>query len=370
MAINYIVGIPGSGKTYFAVYKIWQSFIYYPKNSKKKDDIKKYEFCYTNINQFKYDTCDKIKSLDFDELKFNLEILYNLYKSVDGKDDKLLIEKAKELNLNDCMFAIDECHNFLNDKENEVLKWWLTYHRHIGHEIYLITQDLSLVATGYKSIAEFFFRAVPASRRLFSKKFKYFQYTSYKMYDKDLISNTGIHIPFKDEVFNLYYSGSASNQKSYVKIYLYLFLFFILLSAFTLYIFVEFVLSDDSKQEIKNDVNITTHYPSITNKKNNFNQNINSSENIYFYIIRCYKDDCFLDNDTNKFTLKQFYYIIQNNEFVYQETTREYKNQFKFILGSKKPIFDNYIFHKGIKNETDFSNSNSNFSSSFKPSLF
>lgn len=56
--ISYIVGNPGSGKTYYAVFKIYQLFLFKSKNtflSKfiKPKKQKTYDYCYTNINESK-----------------------------------------------------------------------------------------------------------------------------------------------------------------------------------------------------------------------------------------------------------------------------------------------------------------------------
>ncbi|MEH1010565.1 hypothetical protein QM027_06870 [Campylobacter concisus] len=76
--ITYLVGNPGSGKTYYAVFMIYKLFLYEPKKTfltkfvkpKEKPD---YSFCYTNINEFKFELSDKFKKFDFDEFSFRLE---------------------------------------------------------------------------------------------------------------------------------------------------------------------------------------------------------------------------------------------------------------------------------------------------------
>ena len=56
MAISYLTGIPKSGKTYLAVYKIWENFVKEPKKSifSKESPKNKYKICYTNINEFDF----------------------------------------------------------------------------------------------------------------------------------------------------------------------------------------------------------------------------------------------------------------------------------------------------------------------------
>ena len=80
--------------------------------------------------------------------------------------------RAKKLNLYKALFVIDEAHNFFQTKD-DVLVWWLTYHRHLYQDIFLITQNLALIDRKYKPLAEYFYKAVPSSLRLNKKVFKY-----------------------------------------------------------------------------------------------------------------------------------------------------------------------------------------------------
>ena len=212
MSIRYIVGNPGSGKSYLGAKVLYDAFLRPKKHSalskiltlykaSKNDDKHKsideilknsikveneFEVAYTNINEFKFELSDKILKLDFEELKGRLSTLYNEYKYNKDSNDAHLIELAKEQGLYKALFVIDEIHNFF-DKDNDVLKWWLTYHRHLYQELYLITQDLDLVSNEYKKVAEYFYKAVDSAKRFFSKKFRYIQYSGYKLYQKDII---------------------------------------------------------------------------------------------------------------------------------------------------------------------------------------
>lgn len=164
MAITYIVGNPGSGKTYFAVHKIYEFFIE-PKlpvkkifGFKLKRKLKNFDYlyCYTNINGLDFSISNKLLSFDFDVFYLCLIELYNLYNQ--GVNDDTLNLKANELKLFKIMLIIDEAHNILKNKDDKILIWWLTYHRHLHQEIIFITQDLSLISSEYKRIAEFFTR--------------------------------------------------------------------------------------------------------------------------------------------------------------------------------------------------------------------
>ena len=135
------------------------------------------------------------------------------------KTDLELIEEAKKDNLVDALFVIDEAHNFFG-KEDEVLTWWLTYHGHLHQDIILITQNLDYIFSRYAKTAEFFYKAVPPSSRLFSNKFRYIQYNSHKLYKVDRIGD--FHVPILPDIFKMYVSGAENNSKSAVKKYLFI----------------------------------------------------------------------------------------------------------------------------------------------------
>lgn len=124
--ITYLVGNPGSGKTYYAVFKIYQLFLFKPENSFlskfiKPEKQKEYTYCYTNINEFKFDLCDKFIKFDFDKFYADMSILHALY--ISKVTDAELNERAKELNLSGVFIVLDEAHNFLKAKEDPVLVW-------------------------------------------------------------------------------------------------------------------------------------------------------------------------------------------------------------------------------------------------------
>lgn len=226
MAITYITGIPRSGKSYYAMYLLYKHFIaekpkptkfetlFAPYLPKKKLD-KEYTLAYTNINQFDFSKSPKIKPFDYLAVYPELEILCLMY--LDKKTDDELIEYAKSVNLYNCLFVIDECQNFFS-KEDKVLTWWFTYHGHLYHDLILITQNLDLIHTSYAKLGEFFYKAVPPSSRFFSNKFRYVQFNSAKLFQKDKIGD--FHVPMIKEIFDMYVSGASNNAKSHVKKYL------------------------------------------------------------------------------------------------------------------------------------------------------
>lgn len=235
MAITFITGIPRSGKSYYAVHLLYQNFIALPPKETKLSKFldkysskklkKSYEIAYTNINQFDFSKSDKIKPFDYDTFQAKLVILHSAYLA--KKSDDELIAMAKSFGLTDCLFVIDEAQNFFA-KENTVSTWWFTYHGHLHQDIILITQNLDYIFSNYSKTAEFFYKAVPPSSRIFSNKMRYVQYNSYKCYQKDKIGD--FHVPIDNKVFSLYVSGASNNAPSQVKKYLWIFGFLMVIA--------------------------------------------------------------------------------------------------------------------------------------------
>ncbi len=233
----YITGVPGSGKTYKAVDHIYRHF-----GQNSNDD--KYLWCYTNIDGFDFSKVDdRVRKLDFDSLKSKLHILHDMYKH--KATDAELIEKAQELEIYKALFVIDEAHNFFQNRD-QVLVWWLTYHRHLYQDIFLITQNLALIESKYKPLAEYFYKAVPSSLRFSKKVFRYNVYVDQRMY-KDSRAKVE-KLKLNPEVFALYHAGDDTNAPNFLKRFFLLGSAFLFLAGFALYFFINLFFSsgDDS----------------------------------------------------------------------------------------------------------------------------
>ena len=166
--ITYILGLPGSGKSYYAVNKIYNNFSD-DKNAKKDKNIT-FRKCYTNINEFKFKRIDNVEKFDYDEFYKIIAHAHTLYKM--KETDEKILTFLDQKGYKDTLFVIDEAHNIF-DKKDIVLVWWLSYHRHLFHELILITQSLSLIESKYKAFSEFFYVAKPRSLVLNRNYFKY-----------------------------------------------------------------------------------------------------------------------------------------------------------------------------------------------------
>ena len=347
MSLTYIVGNPGSGKTYLAVNKLYECFISDTKTNKKN-----YRFAYTNINEFDFSKSDKIKKLDIDEFKSNLSVLYSYYKA--KVTDSELIKYAKELNLCNVLIVIDECHSTIfSQKGDKVLIWWLTYHRHLYQDIYLITQNLSLVDSAYKKIAEFFYKAVDGSKRLFSSRLRYVLFNSPTMYQKrDIVVGGGVSLKFNPEIYKLYHSGDETKHKSLIKYY-FLVSFFLIFLIVVLFLFFKdyFNTSDKSTRKVSS---ISTS-PVVVNQiygntAVSVDKNVSMAQIQYSYFVRCIYTDCVIDGYA-PFTYKYFSLMISQVEPIYIEYKSDTKGFLEIYAYFDKPIFEK--LKKELKNEKD-----------------
>ena len=345
--ITYLVGNPGSGKTYYAVFKIYQLFLFKPQNSFlskfiKPEKQKEYTYCYTNINEFKFDLHDKFIKFDFDKFYADMSDLYELYLS--KVSDAQLNERAKELNLSGCLIILDEAHNFLKAKEDPVLVWWLTYHRHLYQDIYLITQDLSLISNEYKRIAEHFLKAVDSAKRLFKNKFRYILYGSYKMYQKDVMQK--FHIPYLQEVFDLYHSGQSSSQKSFVRKFFYIALFVFIALSIYFYFFLKSLSSDvsDEQQDNQNQISqpIQAAEPRHAHQTKPIPQTPDKIQTpqTYIYNLSCIDDICTFKNEKYSFPYGYISFTVSLRKPLYFYSTTKSKHLTEYFLVFDAPALD------------------------------
>lgn len=291
--ITFLLGLPGSGKSYYAVDRIFNNF----SKDKKATKDKKVSFknCYTNINEFKFELVENTHSLDFEKL---YEILTRMHKHSLGKNkksDKFFLKYCRRTKIYDTLFVIDEAHNQFDSKD-KILVWWLSYHRHLHHEIILITQSLALIEAKYKQFSEFFYVAKPQSLRLFSKTFKYNRFTHSRMAKASAVGS--IKVNQNKKVFSLYHSGDSVDTPNMVLRYLLISLgiFSVLISFFYFFISskshtVENDSKDLSAQTIKSSAKNQQHLAAQTDEDEEL-LNDNEYANNTYLKLSCSKTKC------------------------------------------------------------------------------
>lgn len=344
--ISLIVGFPGSGKSYYAIEKIYNIL----SNENKSD----FEIIYTNIGGVKFDFFSnskvQFKKLKEDELITYLTEcykLYELYKNYENVDD-YLIEYSKKMNFYNCLIVFDECHDFFSNQD-KVKIFWLTYHRHLHHEIILLTQNKSLINSKYRAIPEQFIEAQPRSKKIFSNTLNYKHYASFAMRSSDLFNKSSLKT--SQEIFDLYQSGNKSKQKSIIVKFLIIVLIGFTIALFLfLYLFNSLNTSKDENIEnktlkeipqIQRDVKTNSQSISIENE-NKYNQEYFNifieyeSPRGYFIKGKYYRDsyfEKFINRTKSKILIRETIYQKGNYKFekIFLRTSNQDLKEFFYL---------------------------------------
>ncbi|MDD2466174.1 MAG: zonular occludens toxin domain-containing protein [Desulfobulbus sp.] len=160
MAIRIIQGVPGSGKTYYAVRHLAKNYceqsedgVYY-----LKDDVT----VITNIDSFKpdhHDLRESIRQIKREDGKpagaddfFNLPFQQALTDEIGGQ----------------IVYIIDEAQRFWRkgDRGHHEVYEYFELHRHLGHDIYFVTQNARKLPGDLVCLAEYIIDAAPRTRSL------------------------------------------------------------------------------------------------------------------------------------------------------------------------------------------------------------
>ncbi|WP_434656980.1 zonular occludens toxin domain-containing protein [Sulfurimonas sp. NW9] len=214
-------------------------------------------------------------------------------KKIPKASDSELIEKAKELKIFKSLFVIDECHNFF-DMDNKVKVWWLTYHRHLYHDIYLITQNLSLVNSKYKPLAESFYKAKASSLTLNKKYFNYMYYTDSRMTKDSFVEVK--KVPKRQEVFKLYKSGDIVESKNVIKKFIIIAILLFSLVLLLAYLYYKFSVEEKIKKDFPPGKSVSNSKPLSSGlNKNTFSINKEIESNFSdesFFVLNCSYSSC------------------------------------------------------------------------------
>lgn len=186
MAIRLITGIPGSGKTYFAVKHLADNYCTYDKESNEYT-LKKDVTIITNIDSL------ILPHINLDEA---------IKSSGQGVAGFFTVEYQEKISrkYSSIVYLIDEAQRWFPRRNKLTSDTWyyFEYHRHLGHDVYIVTLDRKLVAENITLLVEYEIRA---AKRLTSimGELRYLVKSDGEIIDRKSIK------PLKS-VFNLYKS--------------------------------------------------------------------------------------------------------------------------------------------------------------------
>lgn len=187
MAIMIIDGVPGAGKTYYAVKHLLDT--YFKKDADGIYQPKKPVKIITNIDGFQL---EHEKLNDIVKASGGVKVFFS-------KDfQEKIFEKHGPV-----VYVIDEAQMIFDRKfyDREVFSWF-EYHRHYGQNIYLITQAVSKLPKDVTSLVEYVIRALPRSKSVTGREFRYNHVSG-----RDILKRDAVLI--KKKIFEIYKSASA-----------------------------------------------------------------------------------------------------------------------------------------------------------------
>jgi len=232
--IELITGAPRAGKSYLAVKLILDQFFIYQKDIDRfvKKPNKKNITLITNIEGLRLDHI----SLDEAVKSSGLPIQKFFTKDYQQKISK----KYPEI-----IYAIDECQQFFPDTFRDTdTRFYFEYHGHLGHHIYLITQDRFRCCRAIMSLAELEIRAVKRTLSI-AGEFKYNVISDGVIIDRKMIK------PSK-KIYRLYRSQFTQEHKKPGKPFLKYILVPIILVIIFGYLLINRFKTDDAHAQVNN----------------------------------------------------------------------------------------------------------------------
>jgi len=269
-----IEGLQGSGKSYWASYRM-----YY--------DGDKYYKIYTNLDGIV--ETDKIELLEFKSfMNGTLKELYEQQVEMDlSFDECITILKEKEIlpenasKDNRVLFVIDEAQNYFGKsvKLQPQLVWFITQHRHLFIELYLITQKYTLLRDDYK-LFNLSYKAYPPVRQFSKNKIKYEEFAGLSYPPTNKVRS--FTLPKEQKIFDMYVSGDKVESPNILKRFGVMFVFLLVFLVAIVYYFISNFIHDDTVEEQVTDI---LDAPKIVQKKVVKNKNIDTSLKLYTFVV-------------------------------------------------------------------------------------
>jgi len=303
-----IQGLQGSGKSYKATYDM-----HYQSN--------KYHKIFTNIDGIK--TTDKIELLQFkDFMNGTLLEIYEKQVELDLSFDDCIedLQKADILphNVskdNRVLIVVDEAQNYFGKSVKLLpqLVWFITQHRHLFIELYLITQKYTLLRNDYH-LFNLVYEAYPPVKQFSKGSIKYAEYAGLPLNDDNLSKK--FNLKKEQKIFDMYVSGDKVESPNILRRYFVMFAFLALFVFFGFYYF----LSTFGNQEPAKEIKTSSTVNAVISDTKVQNPTIDKSTIIKkFYTFIVWNDDAvfYIDgiNDNKEYPIK-FLPFLKDEYFV------------------------------------------------------
>jgi zona occludens toxin len=117
------------------------------------------------------------------------------------------------------LLVIDEAQNHFGEgtKADPLIRWWISYHRHLFMDVFLIAQSYDKIHNANRKDIEYYLDAVEAGRTILGGRGRYFIYNHYVKtpYFKTNLAKK-VRIKKRKEIFECYQSGDKVRTKSVV----------------------------------------------------------------------------------------------------------------------------------------------------------
>jgi len=325
-----IIGLQGSGKSFNATHRIFT-------------DKDKYDKILTDIDGLKVH--DNVYALDFPSfiVKAIKPCYEMLVKDIDSYEDvedlteeqifKLItsnntsfqnaIDYLKRIYVlpqnaskeNRILLIVDEAQNYFGKtvKLNAFLLWFITQHRHLYMEIYLITQDHTLIRPDYK-LFNIIYKALPPAKQVINGSFIYKQYAGFPLNDDNFVKR--IVLKKDEKVFDMYESGDKVESPNVLKKFIILFIVFASMLGGGIYYFTSVYGHTSTKTiEAKKQTTNSNDPPKIKyshTQSKNITYEHDEDDKLYTLVV--FKDRFYIQGigDTDDYPLKLLLYIKDN----------------------------------------------------------
>jgi zona occludens toxin (predicted ATPase) len=191
MAIHIISGVPGAGKTYYAIHHL---VTHHFEKKSGQYFLKPGRLLVSNIDNLHLDHVPLSHAMADKSVEQYFNVEYQ----------KKIAQKHKQI-----VYLLDEAQQFFHRRfyDKDVF-FYFQYHRHLGHDIYLITQNTRNLPQELQALCELEIYAVRRSLSI-AGEFKYNVLSNREIVDHKLLRK-------KKEIFGLYTSFQNATAEKVV----------------------------------------------------------------------------------------------------------------------------------------------------------